>query len=191
MPNQANIQQAEQIREIFESADVVLLTDFQGLSVAETNELRNQLREANVQYKVCKNTLVNVIAQERGIEGLEPFLKGNTALAAGTDPATSSKILLAFIEKHEALKIKGGILGTQVIDVDGVEALKDMPSYDVLVAKTVGLVSSPLIGLVRTLGQGSPITGMVNVLNGTIRQVTSVLTQVPNRRKRRKTPNVL
>ena len=76
MPNQANIQQAEQIREIFESADVVLLTDFHGLSVAETNELRNQLREANIQYKVCKNTLVNVIAQERGIEGLEPFLKG-------------------------------------------------------------------------------------------------------------------
>ena len=183
MPNQANIQQAEQIREIFESADVVLLTDFQGLSVAETNELRNQLREANIQYKVCKNTLVNVIAQERGIEGLEPFLKGNTALAAGTDPATSSKVLLAFSEEHEALKIKGGILGTRVIDADGVEALKDMPSYEVLVAKTVGLVSAPLVGLVRTLHQGSPVTGMVNVLSGTIRQVTSVLTQVAEQKK--------
>ena len=70
-----------------------------------------------------------------------------------------------------------------MIDVDGVEALKDMPSYDVLIAKTVGLVSAPLTGLVRTLDQGSPITGMVNVLSGTIRQVTSVLTQVAEQKK--------
>ncbi|MYK19524.1 50S ribosomal protein L10, partial [Candidatus Poribacteria bacterium] len=87
MPNQANVQQVEQIRELFEGADVVLLADFQGLTVPEVNELRNQLRAAEVQYKVCKNTLVNVVAQERGIEGLEPYLKGNTALATSTDPA--------------------------------------------------------------------------------------------------------
>ena len=183
MPNQANIQQTEQIREIFDSADVILLADFQGLTVAETNELRNQLREANIRYKVCKNTLVDVVAQEKGIEGLAPFLKGNTALATGTDPAASSKILLAFGEQHENLKIKGGILGTQVIDAAGVEALKDMPSHDALIAKTVGLVSAPLVGLVRTLHQGSPVTGMVNLLSGTIRQVTSVLTQVAEQKK--------
>ena len=70
-----------------------------------------------------------------------------------------------------------------MIDADGVEALKDMPSYEVLVAKTVGLVSAPLVGLVRTLHQGSPVTGMVNVLSGTIRQVTSVLTQVAEQKK--------
>jgi large subunit ribosomal protein L10 len=183
MPNQANVQQTEQIREIFENADVVLLTDFQGLTVAEINELRNQLRAANIGYKVCKNTLVNVVAEERGIEGLAPYLKGNTALATGTDPAISSKILLEFGEEHENFKIKGGILGTQVVDAAGVESLKDMPSREVLVAKTIGLIGAPLAGLVRTLHHGSPATGIVNVLSGTIRQVTSVLTQVAAEKK--------
>ena len=183
MPNQANVQQTEQIREIFDNADVVLLTDFQGLTVAEINELRTQLRAADIRYKVCKNTLINVVAQERGIDGLVPYLKGNTALATGTDPAASSKILLAFGEEHENFKIKGGILGTQIIDAAGVEALQDMPSREVLIARTVGMISAPLNGLVNTLNQGSPITGMVNVLSGTIRQVASVLTQVADQKK--------
>ena len=183
MPNQANVQQVEQIRELFDSADVVLLTDFQGLTVEEVNELRNQLRAAEVRYRVCKNTLINVVAQERGIEGLEPYLKGNTALATSTDPAASSKILLDFGEGHENLKIKGGILGTQVVDAAGVEALRDMPSREVMIARTVGTIGAPITGLVNVLHQGSPITGMVNVLSGTIRQVTSVLTQVADQKK--------
>ena len=183
MPNQANVQQAEQIRELFDTADVILLTDFQGLTVAEINELRNQLRAADIKYKVCKNTLVNVVAEERGIEGVDPYLKGNTALATGTDPAASSKILLDFGKEHESFKVKGGILGTRVIDAAGVEALQDMPSRDVMIARTVGMISAPLTGLVNTLNQGSPITGMVNVLSGTIRQVTSVLTQVAEEKR--------
>ena len=78
---------------------------------------------------------------------------------------------------------RGGILGTQVIDAAGVEALQDMPSREVLIARTVGVISAPLTGLVRTLNQGSPITGMVNVLSGTIRQVASVLTQAADQKK--------
>ncbi len=183
MPNQANVQQVEQIRELFDSADVVLLTDFQGLTVAEVNELRNQLRAAEVGYRVCKNTLINVVAQERGIEDLEPYLKGNTALATSTDPAASSKILLGFSEEHEHFKVKGGILGTQVVDAAGVEALRDMPSREVMIARTVGTIGAPLTGLVNTLHQGSPITGMVNVLSGTVRQIASVLTQVADQKK--------
>ena len=183
MPNEANVQQTEQIREIFDNADVVLLTDFQGLTVAEINELRQQLRAADVRYKVCKNTLINVVAQERGIDGLAPYLKGNTALATGTDPAASSKILVEFGKEHERFKIKGGILGTQIIDAAGVEALQDMPSRDVMIARTVGIISAPLTGLVNTLSQGSPATSMVNVLSGTIRQITSVLTQVADEKK--------
>ena len=183
MPNQANVQQAEQIREIFDNADVVLLTDFQGLTVPEINELRNQLRAAGIHHKVCKNTLVNVVAQERGIDGLAPYLKGNTALTTGTDPAAASKILFEFGQEHENFKVKGGILGTRIIDPDGVEALQDMPSREVMIARTLGMISTPLTGLINTLNQGSPITGMVNVLSETIRQVTSVLTQVADQKK--------
>ncbi len=183
MPNQANVQQVEQIRALFDSADVVLLADFQGLTVAEVNELRNQLRAEGIGYKVCKNTLINVVAQERGIQGLEPYLKGNTALATSTDPAASSKILLNFVKDHENFQVKGGILGKRVIDAAGVETLQHMPSREVMIAHTVGAISAPLTGLVNTLHQGSPIMGMINVLSGTIRQVTSVLTQVADQKK--------
>ncbi|MDE0481946.1 MAG: 50S ribosomal protein L10 [Candidatus Poribacteria bacterium] len=183
MPNEANIQQVGQIRELFESSDVILLADFQGLTVAEVNDLRQQLREANVQYKVFKNTLINVVAQEREIEELAEYLKGNTALAASDDPAASSKILFEFSEEHESLKIKGGILGTQVVDANGVKALQDMPSKEVLIGKAIGGISAPLYGLVGVLKNGSPITGFVNVLSNTIGQVTSVLTQIAEQKK--------
>ena len=183
MPNEANVQQVGQIRELFESSDVVLLTDFQGLTVAEVNELRQQLRAANMQYKVCKNTLINVVAQEREIEGLAPYLKGNTALAASDDPAAVSKILFDFGEEHENLQVKGGVLGKQVIDAKAVKALQDMPSKEVLIGKAIGGISAPLYGLVGVLNNGSPMTRFVNVLSGTISQVTSVLTQISEQKK--------
>ncbi len=183
MPNEANVQQVGQIRELFENSDVILLTDFKGLTVAEVNNLRQQLREANVQYKVCKNTLINVVAQEREIEGLEDYLIGNTALAACDDPAATSKILFNFSEEHESLKIKGGILGKQVIDASGVKALQDMPSKEELIAKAIGGIGAPLYGLVNVLNNGSPMQRFVNVLNNTIGQVTSVLTQIVEQKK--------
>lgn len=183
MPNEANVQQVGLIRELFENSDVILLTDFQGLTVAEVNDLRQKLRDANVQYKVCKNTLINVVAQEREIEGLAPYLIGNTALAACDDPAATTKILLDFIEENENLKIKGGILGNQVIDVDGVKALKDMPSREELIAKAIGGIGAPLYGFVNVLHHGSPMTSFVNVLSNTIGQVTSVLTQITEQKK--------
>lgn len=183
MPNEANVQQVGQIRELFENSDVILLTDFQGLTVAEVNDLRQQLREANVQYKVCKNTLINVVAEEKEIEGLAPYLIGNTALAACDDPAATSKILFNFIEEHESLKIKGGILGKQVIDANAVKSLQDMPSKEELIAKAIGGIGAPLYGLVNVLNNGSPMQGFVNVLSNTIGQVSSVLTQIAEQKK--------
>ena len=183
MPNEANVQQVGQIRELFENSDIILLTDFKGLTVAEVNNLRQLLREANVQYKVCKNTLIDVVAQEKEIEGLAPYLIGNTALAACDDPAATSKILFDFSEEHESLKIKGGILGKQVIDESGVRALQDLPSKEELIAKAIGGIGAPLYGLVNVLNNGSPIQGFVNVLSNTIGQVSSVLTQIAEQKK--------
>lgn len=183
MPNEANVQQVDQIRELFDNSDVILLTDFQGLSVSEVNILRQQLREANIKYKVCKNTLINVVAEENEIEGLAPYLKGNTALAASSEPAVSSKILFDFSEEHESLKIKGGVLGKQVVDSSGVKALQKLPSKEVLIGQAIGGISAPLYGLVNVLNNGSPMTRFVNVLSNTIGQVTSVLTQISEQKK--------
>ena len=183
MPSQANIQQVEMIRESLESADVVLLTDFKGLTVAEVNQLRQNLRDAGVQYKVRKNRLVRVVAQEMGIVGLDDHLVGPTALATSDDPAACSKILKEFADEHEHLKIKGGILGKTVIDAAGVEALIDMPSKEQLIAQAVGGIKAPLSGLVSVLHRGSPMTGFVNVLNGAVRQLTTVLQAVADQKK--------
>ena len=183
MPSQENIQQVDMIRERFQNSDVVLLTDFKGLTVAEINDLRQQLREADIQYKVCKNRLMKVVAQELEIEGLDDFLIGPTAIATSSDPAACAKILRDFSDKHEQLTIKGALLGTKVIDAAAAQALVNMPSREQLIAQAVGGIKAPLSGLVSVLDRASPITGLANVLNGTIRQVITVLQAVMDQKK--------
>lgn len=182
MPNQKNIEQVEQIQDRFQNSEVIILTDFQGLTVTEINELRRQLRKADIQYKVYKNTLIRVAAQALGIESLESYLHGTTAVALSSDPATPSKIFKEFSVEHENLKIKGGILGKRVIDAAAVEELIKMPSREQLIARTVGGLKSPISGLMFVLHQGSPLTGLVNVLNGSIRQVTTVLQAIADQK---------
>jgi large subunit ribosomal protein L10 len=182
MPNEKNIQQVESIREDFQNSEVIILTEYQGLTVEEMNELRNQCREAEILYKVYKNKLINVVAQELEIEGLQPYLQGMTALALSNDPAASAKILQNFSNDHENLKIKGGILGKRAIDATATVRLVDMPSREQLLATTVGGLKAPLSGLVNVLHQGSPLTGLVNVLNGSLRQVTTVLQAITDQK---------
>ena len=183
MPNQKNLQQTENIRENFQNSEVILLTEYQGLTVEEMNELRNRLREAEIQYKVYKNKLINVVAQELGFEDLEPYLHGTTAVATSNDPTASAKILGDFTRKHENLKIKGGILSKRVIDATAVEALVNMPSKEELIAQALGGLKAPISGLVNVLHQGSPLAGFVNVLNGSLRQITTVLQAIADQKK--------
>ena len=183
MPNEKNIQQVERIREDFQNSEVVILTEYQGLTVEEISELRDKCRDAEVQYKVYKNTLINVVAEELEIEGLEPYLQGTTAVALSNDPAASAKILKEFSGEHDNLKIKGGILGKRTIDATAAEKLVDMPSKDQLIAMAVGGLKAPISGFVNVLHQGAPLTGLVNVLNGSLRQVTTVLQAVADQKK--------
>ena len=183
MPNEKNIAQVERIREDFQNSEVIILTEYQGLTVEEITELRDKCREAEIQYKVYKNTLINVVAQELEIEDLEPYLQGTTAVALGNDPAASAKILANFSDEHEHLKIKGGILGKRTIDADAAEKLVDMPSREQLIAFAVGGLKAPISGLVNVLHQGSPINGLVNVLNGSLRQVMTVLQAIADQKK--------
>ena len=183
MPNEKNIQQVESIREDFQNSEVIILTEYQGLTVEEMNELRDKCREAEIQYKVYKNTLINVIAEELEIESIAPYLQGTTALALGNDPAASAKILRDFSDEHDNLKIKGGILGKRAIDSTATEKLVDMPSKEQLIASVVGGLNAPISGIVNVLHQGSPLTGLVNVLDGSLRQVTTVLQAVADQKE--------
>ena len=151
-----------ELKEKLSTAKGAVLVDYRGLTVAQDTKLRRKLREAGVEYRVVKNTLTNLAAKEAGIVGLEQYLEGTTALAVSTtDPVAPAKVLSDFQKEIaktvKTFKIKAGVLDGRVIDADGVKALADLPSREVLLAKVAGTMQAP-------------ITGLVSVLAGTIRK---------------------
>lgn len=132
-----------EIKEKLVNAKSVVLIDYRGLTVAEVTELRNQCRKAGVEYAVLKNTMVNLAAKEAGIEGLESYLKGPTAVAFGMEDAVApAKVLTEFIKKTKKTEVKCGLLDGQILDAAGVEALAAIPSREVLIAKIMGSMMS-------------------------------------------------
>ncbi len=132
-----------EIKEKMVAAKSIVLIDYRGLTVAEVTELRNQCRKAGVEYAVLKNTMVNLAAKEAGIEGLEGFLKGPTAVAFGMEDAVApAKVLTEFIKKTKKTEVKCGLLDGQILDAAGVEALAAIPSREVLIAKIMGSMMS-------------------------------------------------
>lgn len=163
----ANIQAKEpvvqEIKGKLEASKGAVLADYRGLNVAQVTELRRRLREAGVEYKVVKNTLTKLAAAELGLEGLNPYLEGPTAIAFGIeDPVAPAKILSEFAKTNKALEIKAGVLEGKVIDFNGVKALADLPSREVLLAKVLG-------------GMQAPLYGFANVLQGNLRNLVYVL----------------
>ena len=131
------------IKEKLTNAQSVILIDYRGLTVAEVTELRNQCRKAGVEYAVLKNTMVSLAAKEVGIEGLDEYLKGPTAVAFGmTDAVAPAKVLTEFIKKTKKTEVKCGLLDGQILDAAGVEALAAIPSREVLIAKIMGSMMS-------------------------------------------------
>ena len=132
-----------EIKEKLVAAKSVVLIDYRGLTVAEVTELRNQCRKAGVEYAVLKNTMVSLAAKEAGIEGLDEFLKGPTAVAFGMEDAVApAKVLTEFIKKTKKTEVKCGLLDGQILDAAGVEALAAIPSREVLIAKIMGSMMS-------------------------------------------------
>ncbi len=149
----------EEIKERLGRVQCAVFTDYRGLDVAEVTELRKQLREAGVEYKVLKNTLAIRAVKETGLEGVIPLLSGPTAIAFGySDPVAPAKVISEFAKGHQDLEVKGGILDGKVLDVAGVKALADLPSREVLLAQVAR-------------GMQAPMAGLVYVLSGTIRNV--------------------
>src|SRR5256886_16390819 len=111
----AKVQEVEALRERLGQAAAAILTDFRGLNVREIAQLRSKLREAGVEYKVVKNTLLARAAQSVGVQGLAPLLQGPTAVAfSRTDPVGPAKLLLGDIRQKRKLEIKGGVVEGRV-----------------------------------------------------------------------------
>lgn len=148
---EAKKQAVEEIKAQLTKAVSGVFVDYCGLTVEQDTKLRNKLREANVEYKVVKNTLTRFAAKEVGLEGLDEILNGPTALAIAEDEVTAAKVLADFAKENEQLEIKSGFLEGKVVSVDEVKRLADTPSRDVLLAKMLGSMNAPISSLVRTL----------------------------------------
>ena len=138
--------------ELLKSAQAGVLVDYRGITVEQDTQLRNKLREAGVEYKVVKNTLTRFAANEVGYQELDSSLHGPTALAiSSTDPVAPAKVLSDFAKDVEAIEIKAGFLDGKVISIDEIKTLANTPSREVLIAKIMGSLNSPISKLVRTL----------------------------------------
>ena len=155
-----------EIKEKIDKAQSIVLLNYRGLNVEEVTELRNKYREANVEYKVYKNTMMKRAFKELGYEELDEFLKGPSAIALRLGVhGSSDKSSSDFAKDHEALEIKTGIVDGKVLSLAEVDALAKLPSKEVLIAQVLG-------------GLNAPIQGLANVLNGTIRSLAIVLNAI-------------
>lgn len=174
MPSEKILSQKKEVVELLKekisNAKSVVLVDYRGLTVEEDTELRNMLRKANIEYKVIKNTLLLFAAKENDLADLEPHLNGPTAMAISyNDELSTSKVLCDYSKKNEKLEIKAGVVDGKVVSLNEIKMLAAIPSKEVLVSKMLGSLNSP-------------ITGLVNVLNGNIRGLVVALNAIAEKK---------
>ncbi len=149
----------EEITEELKQAELVIVTDYRGLNVKMINTLRGRLRNEQCRYKVTKNTMNRLAVRKAGFEPLEGLFEGPTAIAySSADPVAAAKVFNEFAKESGSLVIKGGMLSGQILDPEEIKALGEIPPREVLLTKIVG-------------GFQAPISGLVGVLHGNLRQL--------------------
>ena len=143
-----------EISEAIKDAQSVVLVDYRGLTVEQDTNLRKQLREAGVTYKVYKNTMMNFAFKGTDFEGLAPYLEGPSAVAISTTDATApARILAKFAKDAKKLEIKAGVVEGNVYDAAGMQAISQIPSRDELISKLLGSLQSPITNFARVMNQ--------------------------------------
>ncbi|MGN0338189.1 MAG: 50S ribosomal protein L10 [Lachnospiraceae bacterium] len=144
----------QEISDSIKDAQSVVIVDYRGLTVAEDTQLRKQLREAGVTYKVYKNTFMNFAFKGTEFESLSGVLEGPNAIAISTSDATApARVLAEFAKKAPALEIKAGVVEGNFYDADGMKAISSIPSREVLLSKLLGSMQSPITNFARVIKQ--------------------------------------
>ena len=141
------------LKRTFDETNVVVVTRNLGLSVAQSTDLRNRMREAGAAYKVTKNRLALIALEGTRYAPLSELLTGPTALATSSDPVAAAKAAVDFAKTHDRLEIVGGAMGETMLNADGIKALAALPSLDELRAKIVGLIQAPATKIARTISE--------------------------------------
>jgi len=129
-----------------------VIVDYKGISVEEDTKLRKELREAGVEYKVVKNTLLHLAAKEAGLSDIDPVLEGTTAIAISVDDyVAAARILGKFAETHKNFTIKSGFIDNDVISLEMVNSLSKLPSREILLATVCNVFNAPIAAFARAI----------------------------------------
>jgi large subunit ribosomal protein L10 len=157
-----------EIASSIDESEAIFAVDYRGISVAQVAELRSKLRDADATFKVVKNSLTERAADQAGAQTLKDFLAGPTALTfVRGDIAVAAKAIADYARATQMLPFKGGLMGGEALDVEQLRSLSRLPSREVLYGQLVGVVASPVSGLVRTLGA---LVGGLAVALGQVRE---------------------
>jgi large subunit ribosomal protein L10 len=144
----------DEIKAKLENAEAAVVIDYMGITVEEANSMRKQLREADVDYTVYKNTLVKRAIEGTKFEGLADALAGPSALAISqTDATAPARVLNKVMKEFKKMEFKAGVIEGELFDAAGVQAIADIPSRDELIAKFMGSIQSPIANFARVINQ--------------------------------------
>ena len=150
------------LNEVFKATSVVVVAHYSGLSVAQMQRLRKQMREAGARVQVAKNRLVKIALEGTPSTSISGLMTGPTLIAYSDDPVAAPKVVVAFAKDNDKLVILGGAMGRTALDPNSVRSLATMPSLDELRAKIVGLVQAPATKLAQL--QTAPAAKLARVL---------------------------
>lgn len=154
----------EDLREIFLKSKVLIVTDYKGLNVTTMNELRRKLREADVEYKVVKNSLLVRASENTDVSLITENFKGPSAIAISCDnPVAPAKVLIQFAKDNAKLEIKAGVMDGKALDLSAIKALSELPSQEVLLGKLLSVLNGVPTSLVIALSDMPK--KLLNVLN--------------------------
>ncbi len=175
MPGEVILQKKKetvrQLGEKIKASKAVVLADYRGLTVEEDTNLRNDLRKSGIEYRVVKNSMMRFAIKDTGFDNLDRYLEGPTSIAfSKDDPVAPVRILNEYSKKYKNLELKAGIIEGLITDISRLKELAGLPSREELIAKAIA-------------GFGSPIYGIVNVLNANLRGLAVVLSKISEKKQ--------
>jgi large subunit ribosomal protein L10 len=165
MPTEAKRETVAALREALSGSRTLIVSEYRGLTVKEIAEIRRALRKQDVSYRIIKNRLMRIAAEDSIGEALSPLLTGPTAIAFGNDESTTAKAVIDATRPYRMVTITGGVLGDRAISADGVRSLASLPSREVLLATLAG-------------GMQAPVATLAGLLAANIRNLGYALSQV-------------
>ena len=153
----------EELGQIFASSGVVVVAHYEGMTVAQMQNLRARMREAGGSVRVAKNKLAKIALQGQPCESIADYLTGMTVLSYSEDPVAAAKVVVKYAKENEKLVILGGSMGDSALDVAGVKAVADMPSREELIAQIVSCIGAPASNIAGAIG--APASNIASILS--------------------------